>query len=314
MDLGAAEHVTYVLRQSFRYDYDGPAADLRHRLVVVPRARHGSLRRRVSDVRVSAPEAVVRRRRDRHGNPVVDVRLALVPAFVEFAMDAVLVRSGGYQDAQVGPDACPAPAHLRPSALTAPDSALRDLAGELRRESSDDLDLAERCCTRVHGLIAYQYGVTTTATTAAEALALGRGVCQDHAHVMIAICRAAGVPARYVSGHLLGEGGTHAWVEVLVLTAPAVALERLLSTRATAAGRGCVTSRSRSVATTPTWPPPRGTSQVSPGLAHDPEAPGRNGRRLSRSSGIGHCARATGSPCWGPVIDDACVDTFSDGL
>ena len=129
VDLDTAEHVTYVLRQSFRYDYDGPAADLRHRLVVVPRMRHGSLRRRVSNVRVSAPEAVVRRRRDCHGNPVVDVRLALVPPYVEFTMAAVLIRSGGYQDAQVGSDACRAPAHLRPSALTAPDSALRDLAG-----------------------------------------------------------------------------------------------------------------------------------------------------------------------------------------
>ena len=33
---------------------------------------------------------------------------------------------------------------------------------------------------------------------------------------MVALCRLCGLPARYVSGHLLGEGGTHAWVEVLV--------------------------------------------------------------------------------------------------
>ena len=68
----------------------------------------------------------------------------------------------------------------------------------------------------MHDAITYEYGVTTVATTAAEALAGGRGVCQDSAHVMIALCRAAGLPARYVSGHLLGEGGTHAWVEVVV--------------------------------------------------------------------------------------------------
>jgi transglutaminase-like putative cysteine protease len=36
---------------------------------------------------------------------------------------------------------------------------------------------------------------------------------------MIALCRAIGLPARYVSGHLLGEGGTHAWVEVIVANA-----------------------------------------------------------------------------------------------
>jgi transglutaminase-like putative cysteine protease len=216
VDLDAAEHVTYVLRQTFRYDYDGPATDLRHRLVVVPRIVHGSLRRRVSDVRVSAPDAAVRRHRDRHGNPVIDVHLAVVPRSVEFTVQAVLVRSGGYEHAEVGLDAFRASSNLRATPLTAPDAALRDLAAELRRESRDDLEFAERCCTRVQGLIAYEYGVTTTGTTAAEALDLGRGVCQDHAHVMIAICRAAGLPARYVSGHLLGEGGTHAWVEVLV--------------------------------------------------------------------------------------------------
>ena len=53
-------------------------------------------------------------------------------------------------------------------------------------------------------------------TTAAEALAVGRGVCQDFAHVMLALCHLLGLPARYVSGHLLGRGGTHAWVEVIV--------------------------------------------------------------------------------------------------
>jgi transglutaminase-like putative cysteine protease len=61
--------------------------------------------------------------------------------------------------------------------------------------------------------------VTSVATTAAEALAVGRGVCQDSAHVMLALCRAVGLPARYVSGHLLGEGGTHAWVEVVLADA-----------------------------------------------------------------------------------------------
>jgi transglutaminase-like putative cysteine protease len=62
----------------------------------------------------------------------------------------------------------------------------------------------------------YEFGVTTVRTTAAEALAAGRGVCQDYAHVMLALCHVLALPARYVSGHLLGQGGTHAWVEVIV--------------------------------------------------------------------------------------------------
>ncbi len=59
----------------------------------------------------------------------------------------------------------------------------------------------------------YEFGPTSVRTTAAEAWSLGRGVCQDMAHVMIAMCRTQGIPARYVSGHLLGEGASHAWVE-----------------------------------------------------------------------------------------------------
>jgi transglutaminase-like putative cysteine protease len=65
-------------------------------------------------------------------------------------------------------------------------------------------------------MVAYAPGATSVRTTAAQALAGGRGVCQDQAHVMLAVCRAAGLACRYVSGHLVGQGGTHAWVEVLV--------------------------------------------------------------------------------------------------
>jgi len=68
----------------------------------------------------------------------------------------------------------------------------------------------------VYGQMRYAHGLTGVKTSAAEAFALRQGVCQDYAHVMIAICRACDLPARYVSGHLLGEGGTHAWLEVLL--------------------------------------------------------------------------------------------------
>ncbi len=62
----------------------------------------------------------------------------------------------------------------------------------------------------------YEKGVTRPRTTVAEALALGAGVCQDFAHLMIGACRALGVPARYVSGYVnhTGEMATHAWCQV----------------------------------------------------------------------------------------------------
>ena len=66
-------------------------------------------------------------------------------------------------------------------------------------------------CAVVKAGVEYGFGATSVETTAAQAWAIGRGVCQDSAHVLLAICRAAGVPARYVSGHLLGQlGGSHA--------------------------------------------------------------------------------------------------------
>jgi transglutaminase-like putative cysteine protease len=59
-------------------------------------------------------------------------------------------------------------------------------------------------------------GATGVWATARDAFERGEGVCQDFAHLMIALCRTAGLPARYVSGHLLGEGAMHAWVQVLL--------------------------------------------------------------------------------------------------
>ena len=57
---------------------------------------------------------------------------------------------------------------------------------------------------------------TDIETTAAEALRLGKGVCQDYAHIMTAVMRYMKIPARYVNGLMIGEGFTHAWVEVYV--------------------------------------------------------------------------------------------------
>lgn len=66
----------------------------------------------------------------------------------------------------------------------------------------------------LHRDFAYQSGVTDTGTTSEQALEKGCGVCQDYAHLLITLCRMAGIPARYVAGMVVGEGETHAWVEV----------------------------------------------------------------------------------------------------
>ncbi len=77
-------------------------------------------------------------------------------------------------------------------------------------------DVAEAVMAAVRGKLAYEKAVTAATTKVSEALALGRGVCQDIAHLFIASCRLRGLPARYVSGyiHAPGEIATHAWAQV----------------------------------------------------------------------------------------------------
>jgi transglutaminase-like putative cysteine protease len=143
------------------------------------------------------------------------VRSESVAQTVEFRLAAVVERVR--DDEPTLPAALlSSPRLLRPTRLTAADDRLRAMADDLARHGDTPAERAERISEAVHSAITYEYGVTSVKTTAAEALAIGRGVCQDFAHVMLAVCHLLGLPARYVSGHLLGQGGTHAWVEVVV--------------------------------------------------------------------------------------------------
>lgn len=82
------------------------------------------------------------------------------------------------------------------------------------RAAANALDDAIALCGFVHNSLTYSPSATNVGTTAAEALALGKGVCQDYAHILIALCRTHAIPARYVNGFISGEGATHAWVEI----------------------------------------------------------------------------------------------------
>ena len=216
LDLACARRITYRLDQRFRYDYDAPIEGLRQRLVIVPRSQHGDLRLQAHTLTVSGAESRRLVRRDPDGNSVVHVRAPAVPRSVEFRLEAVLERVRADGPVRLPAEALRAPRLLAPTRLTGPDDAVQRLAAAAVGRGGRPLTVAERICALVHDAIGYEHGVTSVATTAAAALRLGRGVCQDSAHVMLAACRSVGIPARYVSGHLLGQGGTHAWVEVVV--------------------------------------------------------------------------------------------------
>ncbi len=217
LDLAAARRVRYVLEQSFRYEYDAPVQSLKQKLVIVPPPRHGNQHLRAHRLEVTG--ASVRRRvgRDAAGNVVAWLRADRVPQAIEFRLGAVLERVRDDGPTMLAADALHSPRLLRPTTLTAADERLRAMATETAGNGDrDPEETAERICAAVFDAISYQYGITSVKTTAAEALAAGHGVCQDFAHVMLALCHLVQLPARYVSGHLVGQGGTHAWVEVVV--------------------------------------------------------------------------------------------------
>lgn len=103
-----------------------------------------------------------------------------------------------------------------PTPLTAPGQALREFLTQLHLEAENGpYPKALKIMRELHRALVYRPGKTDVATTAEEAFAAGQGVCQDYAHSMVALCRAAGLPCKYIAGLMQGEGESHAWVEVL---------------------------------------------------------------------------------------------------
>jgi len=112
---------------------------------------------------------------------------------------------------------------LRTTSLTSVNPAMATFARQLRAESEgDDIGFLHTLMTEISEHMTFDADPTTSATSAAEAFGLKRGVCQDYAHVFIACARSGGVPARFVSGHFLRSDGMihqeagHAWAEAFV--------------------------------------------------------------------------------------------------
>jgi len=112
---------------------------------------------------------------------------------------------------------------LAPTAMVGPDARIAEAAAEIRK-SHPPLVAGPAAVDWVHSHLSYLAGTTGVHTSAAEALAGGQGVCQDFAHLTLALARAMGIPGRYCSGYLhpnpdagIGHavaGESHAWVEL----------------------------------------------------------------------------------------------------
>jgi transglutaminase-like putative cysteine protease len=111
---------------------------------------------------------------------------------------------------------------LRETALTQPDAAITAFAQGIAAREEDPLDRLHALAAGLRREIAFDPDPTHVHTTAAEAFALRRGVCQDLTHIFIAAARRMEMPARYVSGHLkraddvIEQSAGHAWAEAFV--------------------------------------------------------------------------------------------------
>lgn len=106
---------------------------------------------------------------------------------------------------------------LRRTPLTTPDAAIAEFARAA--DTGDRLATCHALVTGLYGGMAFDADVTHSHTDAIHAFGLKAGVCQDYSHIFLAAARGLGIPARYVSGHLVRADGLvtqpagHAWVE-----------------------------------------------------------------------------------------------------
>jgi transglutaminase-like putative cysteine protease len=139
--------------------------------------------------------------------------LVFVEGEVETALTNGIVRGA--------PEPLPPLFFLRRTKLTRPDAAIEALARQIATHGSV-LKQLHALLIAVRERLDYLPGATDVATPAAEALAAGAGVCQDHAHLFISAARLLGVPARYVGGYLWTGmesreyQASHAWAEAFV--------------------------------------------------------------------------------------------------
>jgi transglutaminase-like putative cysteine protease len=116
--------------------------------------------------------------------------------------------------------------YLQPSAFTGTTPLLRQLMDEFQlQRQGDPLQLVRTIKRQMYDTFAYAPDTTHVHSPIDDALRARKGVCQDFAHIMIALVRSLGIPCRYVSGYLYHrredhdrseEDASHAWVEVLL--------------------------------------------------------------------------------------------------
>lgn len=202
------------------YAYDAEMRSAVQLIRMTPRRHEGQ---RVRRWRVSVDaEGRLRKSEDGFGNVVHAFYLSRPTQRVRILVEgeAEVLDTAGVVTGAAEP--FPPQVFLRETPLTLPDAAVRGLAAHACADEPDPLARLHALMRRLRESMAYDGEGTGPTTTAAEALGMGHGVCQDMTHVFISAARALGAPARYVSGHLVRADGrveqdaAHAWAEAHV--------------------------------------------------------------------------------------------------
>lgn len=208
------------IEHTTEYAYDAPIRSAAQILRLTPRANASQ---HVVRWRVEADvDGQLRSYDDIYGNPAHLLQ-------IDGPVDRVRIHVSGEVDTtdtggilRGGLERAPAPTYLRETPLTAADEAMRTYCAEVIRSKTEPLDQLHALLASLHGDITFDTAATDAGTTAAAAFAHRHGVCQDLAHIFIGMARRLGIPARYVSGHLLRRDGVveqeaaHGWAEAHV--------------------------------------------------------------------------------------------------
>ncbi len=202
------------IRHETRYEYEEPVSYSIHALRLTPRAEPGQ---RVQSWRVHSPGERLEQV-DPFGNLIHVVTIEEPHRTMQIVANGIVEVDAQATPRLPAPGALSPLAYLAPTPLTRPDAALRALAERhLGRHPAAPRSLMD-LVAGIRSAVACQSGVTEVTQSAAEAVDLGVGASQDQAHVLIACCRATGIPARYVSGYFHGdhadEVASHAWADV----------------------------------------------------------------------------------------------------
>ena len=225
----------YNIRHITRFTYESPISESVMEVRMQPRSE--GPQRCLEFALTTSPAARVLTYQDHGGNMVHHFDIpgshALLTVSMEALIDCDAVRplpyrlgpgAWGQLDALTADGACWE--YLAPSVFARSTPLLDALRAELALERGNDpMVMLRRLMGEMFQRFEYAPQSTRVDSPIDDALSERRGVCQDFAHIFIALVRPLGVPARYVSGYLFrdvssndrsSDGATHAWVEVLL--------------------------------------------------------------------------------------------------